>query len=234
MQQGQPIHVLYEDRQLLAVSKPQGLVAEYEPHLKFSLESMALNYIRSKEKYPQKCFIGLPHRLDRPVSGVVLLAKKKSALKMLVEIFAKREIEKTYLAIVENQPPQLEDELVNWLVKDTEKRKAIIYPTQVRDAMRVVLQYQQVAQNQQGYLLQIKLITGKFHQIRAQLANMGCPIVGDAHYGSTKPYKENAIGLHARSLKLVHPITNEPLDITAPLPDDEMWILFNSAINSNI
>lgn len=223
MQEALPIHVLYEDRQLLAVNKPQGLVSEYEPHLKFSLESMALNYIRSQEKYPQKCFIGLPHRLDRPVSGVVLLAKKKSALKMLVDIFAKREIEKTYLAIVRNKPPQPEAELVNWLVKDTAQRKAFIYPTQVRDAMRVVLQYKQIGESAVGYLLQIKLITGKFHQIRAQLSHMGCPIVGDAHYGSTVAYKENAICLHARSLKLVHPFTGEPLDIGAPVPDDEKW-----------
>jgi 23S rRNA pseudouridine1911/1915/1917 synthase len=198
-------------------------VVEYEPHLKYTLESLAMNYIRSKEKYPQKCFIGLPHRLDRPVSGVVLFAKKKSVLKMLVEIFSKREIEKTYWAITENRPAKDEDELVNWLFKDTEKRKAIIYDTQVRDSMKVILRYKFIAQNEKGSLLEIKLITGKFHQIRAQLGHMGCPVVGDAHYGSTKPYKENAICLHARQLKLVHPITNEPLNIIADVPDDEMW-----------
>ena len=220
------LKIIYEDKQLLAVNKPQGIVTEYEPHLNFTLESLALNYIRSQQKYPQKCFIGVPHRLDRPVSGVVLFSKKKSVLKMLMEIFSKREIEKTYLAIVETKPAKAEDELVNWLVKDTDIRKAIIYNNEVKNSMRVVLRYKFISENKYGSLLQIKLITGKFHQIRAQLAHMGCPIIGDAHYGSSKPFKENAICLHARELKLIHPISNEPLSLIAELPDDEIWQSF--------
>ena len=219
--------IIYQDKQLLAVNKPQGIVTEYEPHLNFTLESLALNYIRSQEKYPQKCFIGVPHRLDRPVSGVVLFSKKKSVLKMLMEIFAKREIEKTYWAIVENKPAKAEDELQNWLVKNTEIRKAIIHNQEVKEAMRVVLRYKFIAQNDYGSLLEIKLITGKFHQIRAQLAHIGCPIIGDAHYGSTKSYKENAVCLHARELKLLHPITQEPLTFAADVPDDEIWKSFS-------
>jgi 23S rRNA pseudouridine1911/1915/1917 synthase len=221
------LNILYEDRQLLALNKPHGIVVEFEPHLKFTLESQALNYLRSREKYPQKCFIGVPHRLDRPVSGVVLFAKKKLALKQLVEKFTQREMDKTYLAIVEKPPVQPEAELTNWLVKDTAQRKALIYATQVRDSMRVILQYKTLAQNSTGTLLQIKLITGKFHQIRAQLAHIGCPIIGDAHYGSTVTYKENAICLHARQLQLLHPETNAPLVITAPVPDDAMWSKFS-------
>ena len=219
--------IIYQDKQLLAVNKPQGIVTEYEPHLNFTLESQALNYIRSQEKYPQKCFIGVPHRLDRPVSGVVLFSKKKSVLKMLMEIFAKREIEKTYWAIVEKKPAKSEDELQNWLVKNTEIRKAIIHNQELKEAMRVVLRYKFISKNEQGSLLEIKLITGKFHQIRAQLAHMGCPIIGDAHYGSTKAYKENAVCLHARELKLLHPITQEPLTFTADVPDDEIWKSFS-------
>ncbi len=220
------LHIIYEDKQLLAINKPQGLVTEFEHHLNFTLESLALNYIRSKEKYPQKCFIGVPHRLDRPVSGVVLLSKKKSVLKMLMDVFAKREIEKTYLTIVENQPPKEEDELTNWLVKNTEIRKAIIHNSEGKDSMRVVLRYKFISKNEYGSLLEIKLITGKFHQIRAQLAHMGCPIIGDAHYGSTKIYKENAVCLHARQLKLIHPVTKEPLTLTAEVPEDEIWQSF--------
>lgn len=224
--------VLYEDRQLLAINKPQGLVVEFEPHLSYSLESLALRYVRSNSNFPHKCFIGLPHRLDRPVSGVVLLAKKKNTLKQLVDLFAHREIEKIYLAVVDNAPPQPAAELVNWLVKDTQQRKALIYNKEVKDSMRVVLQYTYIGQTAQGHLLQIKLITGKFHQIRAQLAHMGCPIVGDVHYGSARSYKENAICLHARQLKLQHPETKEPLNIIAPLPDDEVWQAFNGLVNS--
>jgi 23S rRNA pseudouridine1911/1915/1917 synthase len=226
----QPLQILFEDRQLLAVNKPQGIVVEREPHLKYTLESLALNYIRAKEKYPQKCFIGLPHRLDRPVSGVVLFAKKKSILKMLVELFSKRQLDKTYLAMVESRPEKDEDEVVNWLVKDVEKRKAIIHNSEVKDSMRVILRYKFVAENEFGSLLQVKLITGKFHQIRAQLSHIGCPIIGDSHYGSSKVYKENAICLHARSLELIHPGTNEPLKITAETPDDEIWNSFAALI----
>ena len=218
--------VIFEDKYLLALNKPQGLVSEHEPNLKYTLESLALDYTRSKEKYPHKCFIGLPHRLDRPVSGVVLLAKKKSMLKMLVDIFYKREITKTYWAIAENRPPKDEGELINWLVKNSEKRKAIIYDKEVRDSMRVILRYQFVSQNEFGSLLQIKLITGKFHQIRAQLSHMGCSIIGDAHYGSIKAYKENSICLHARSLELLHPMTKENLKLIAETPDDEVWNSF--------
>lgn len=225
------LKILYEDKQLIAVNKPHGIVTEHEPHLKYSVESLALQFIRAKEKYPQKCFIGVPHRLDRPVSGVVLFAKKKSVLKMLVETFSKRQLDKTYLAIVENRPPKDEDELVNWLVKDTILRKAILHPTQVRDSVRAVLRYKFIAQNELGSLLQVKLITGKFHQIRAQLSHIGCPIIGDAHYGSTKIYAENAVCLHARSLDLAHPLTNEALKIIAETPDDEIWNSFKDYLS---
>jgi 23S rRNA pseudouridine1911/1915/1917 synthase len=224
------LKILFEDKYLLAINKPHGIVVEREPNLKYTLEGFALDYIRSKEKYPQKCFIGVPHRLDRPVSGVILFSKKKSVLKMLVEIFSKREIEKTYLAIVENRPQKDEAELMHWLVKDFVQRKAIIYPTQVKNSMRVILRYKFISQNESGTLLEVKLITGKFHQIRAQLSHIGCPIVGDVHYGSVKPYKENAICLHARKLYLVHPMTSERLEIKADVPDDAIWDSFKNVL----
>lgn len=225
-----PLQILFEDKYLIALNKPQGMVVEKELHLNSNLQSLALDYIRSKEKYPQKCFIGVPHRLDRPVSGVALFAKKKSVLKMLGDVFLKHEIEKTYLAIVENRPPKDEDELVNWWLKDLDKRKAIIHNGQVKNSMKVILLYKLISQNKFGALLQIKLITGKFHQIRAQLAHINCPVIGDTHYGSLKTYKENSICLHARKLELVHPVTKENLKIVAETPDDEIWNSFKSEI----
>lgn len=142
--------IIYEDKYLLAINKPQGIVSEHESHLRFSVESMALNYCRSREKYPQKCFIGMPQRLDRPVSGVLLFAKKRSVLKMLVETFTKRELDKSYYAIVETRPEKDEAELVNWLVKDTLQRKAILHKTEVKDSVRAVLRYQFMNQNSFG------------------------------------------------------------------------------------
>lgn len=218
--------IIYEDKYLLAVNKPQGIVSEHELHLRFSVESMALDYCRSREKHPQKCFIGMPQRLDRPVSGVLLFAKKRSVLKMLVETFTRRELDKSYYAVVETRPEKDEAELVNWLVKDTLQRKAILHKTQVKDSVRAVLRYQFISQNNFGTLLKVKLVTGKFHQIRAQLAHIGSPIIGDDRYGSTKGYIENAVCLHARSLEIVHPVTNEPLKLIAETPEDAIWNSF--------
>lgn len=220
------LKIIYEDKHLLAVNKPHGLVSEHEAHLKFSVQSLALDFCRSHEKYPQKCFIGMPQRLDRPVSGVLLFAKKRSVLKMLVETFTKRELDKSYYAIVVTRPEKDEAELVHWLIKDTLQRKAILHTTQVKDSARAVLRYKFIAQNNFGSLLKVKLVTGKFHQIRAQLAHIGSPIIGDVHYGSTKVYLENAVCLHARSLEIVHPVTNEPLKLIAEFPDDEVWNSF--------
>lgn len=222
--------VLFEDKYLLVLNKPSGLVAESDEAGHESLQGQALQYIRAKEKYPDKCFIGLPHRLDRPVSGLVLLAKKKSVLKMLSEIFATRQITKTYVAITETCPTEKEGILVNWLVKDKVQRKAIIRTKQVKDAARAELHYRVLAQQNNRALLEIKLLTGKYHQIRAQLAHIGCAVLGDTLYGSKVLYQENAICLHAHKLQLIHPLTAEPLDLTAPLPDDDKWNDFKNSL----
>lgn len=223
-----PQQILFEDGYLLAVNKPHGLVSDRDERIPHTLESLALDYLRSKTKYPQKCFIGLPHRLDRPVSGVVLLAKKKSVLKLLGEMFENRAIMKTYLAITENRPLQKEGELTHWLAKDVKQRKAVIYAHEVKGAVKAVLAYSVLnASGEAGTLMQIKPLTGKFHQIRAQLAHIGCPIIGDALYGSCKPYRENALALHASQLELTHPVTNVGLKIIAPTPQDELWQCFS-------
>ena len=229
--QSAAIQILFEDAYLLAVNKPPGIVVESAQVTHQTLQAQALSYIRSKEKYPDKCFIGPPHRLDRPVSGVVLLAKKKSVLKMLTEIFAGRQVAKTYLAITEQCPEEKEGVLVNWLVKDMALRKAIIHNQEVKNSARVELRYHVIAQENNKTLLRVELITGKYHQIRAQLAHAGCPIIGDSHYGSSVLYHENAIGLHAYRLQLTHPVTNERLEITAPPPDDDMWHDFKNYMN---
>jgi len=223
------LNILFEDKHLLAINKPHGMVTEFMPQF-ITLESLALDYIRSKEKYPQKCFIGLPHRLDRPVSGVALFAKKKSVLKMLAELFEKRDITKTYLTIVEHRPPKTEGEMAHWLVKDVAQRKAIVHKREVKGSVQAVLQYQFISENEAGALLQIKLITGKYHQIRAQLSHIGYPIIGDAHYEASKIYKDNAIALHARKLEFIHPITHVQLIITAPPPNDKLWSSFKNVI----
>lgn len=218
--------ILFEDNYLLALNKPQGIITEFDTRFPVSLQALALRYLQAKEKYPEKCFTGLPHRLDRPVSGVVLFAKKKSVLKALSLLFEQRAIEKTYYAVVEKCPDKQTDELIHWLVKDLKQRKAILHTKAVNGAVRVVLSYSCVAENSSGVLLRIRLVTGKFHQIRAQMAGIGCPVAGDTLYGATRQYKENAIALHAGMLQLAHPITQEQLTIRAPFPDDNLWNVY--------
>ena len=150
---------------------------------------------------------------------------------MLTEIFAGRQVTKTYLAITEHCPEKKEGVLVNWLVKDVGLRKAIIHKQEIKGAARVELRYRVITQLNHKTLLQIELITGKYHQIRAQLAYAGCPVIGDSHYGSSVPYRTNAIGLHAYRLQLTHPVTHEHLEITAPPPDDDKWNDFKNCID---
>lgn len=217
------VEVLFEDKYLLAVNKPAGLVIERTGHMKSSLETKAFFYLREKEKYPQKVFIGLPHRLDRPVTGVVVFAKKRSVLKALVELFRIREMKKTYYALLENTPPQPEAELSQWHRKNEELRKAELFNEEQPNTNRARLIYKVLQQTPAGTFVEVQLITGKFHQIRAQMAGMGCPIVGDALYGAKTTYFENAIALHARRLQFVHPVTNETMCIEAPFPANQFW-----------
>lgn len=224
------LKVLFEDKHLLAVNKPSGIVVE-DGHHKFTLETLALDYIKSKDQWPWKCFIGVPHRIDRPVTGAVLFAKKRSVLKLLVEQFKHRELKKIYYAIVEKRPALDEDELIHWHRKNDELRKAELFDTELEGTHRARLKYQVLAENDKGVLLEVQLITGKFHQIRAQLAKAGCPIVGDETYGGTKVYKPTTIALHARSLQLRHPVTGEQVCVEAPVPNDELWQSFATGIN---
>lgn len=206
--------ILYESAWLLAVNKPAGLLVEQSPHYP-SVESWAENYVAQQTRKP---FIGIVHRLDRPVSGVLLLAKRKAALKDLNEQFRQRTIQKTYLALVEKEPPAPSGKLLHWLKKDVKNKKAIIYNHLVNQSDECLLGYNFQYKIGNYYLLKIELHTGKFHQIRAQLAAIGCPIVGDEKYGATNAYQKDAIALHANVLRFKDPLSGDPLTIEAPAP----------------
>ncbi|MFN7115815.1 MAG: RluA family pseudouridine synthase [Saprospiraceae bacterium] len=208
------IDILYESTWLLAVNKPAGVLVEKSPYYP-SVETWAENYVAQQSKKP---FVGIVHRLDRPVSGVLLLAKKKAALKDLNEQFRLRTIQKTYLALVENEPPTPSGALLHWLKKDIINKKAIIYNNAVKQSEECRLDYNIIEKKGAFYLLQITLHTGKFHQIRAQLAAIGCPIVGDEKYGAAHFYKNDAIALHANRLIFKDPLTAQPVIVEAPAP----------------
>lgn len=208
------IPVLYESKWLLAINKPAGLLVEHSAYYP-SVEDWAKSYVAKQEKQP---FIGIVHRLDRAVSGVLLIAKRKAALQNLHEQFRERQVQKTYLALVEKMPPNKNGTLTHWLRKDVQIKKAHIFDKPTENAQECRLTYRVVEKKSIGILLEIDLHTGKFHQIRAQLAHIGCPIIGDVKYGVAIPYQSDAIALHAWRVHFKEPINGEIITVEAPIP----------------
>ncbi len=213
------ISVLYENEWLLVVNKPAGVQVEASIHGYCSIESWARQYLSGKAKKPP--FVGIVHRLDRPVSGALVLAKRKTALQQLNAQWAQRQVKKVYLAVVEKAPDAPGGTLIHYLKRDAEGKKALVVDAPVKDAAACRLDYEIVAEKKARFLLKIQLHTGKFHQIRAQLAKIGCPILGDTLYGSTSPYRQDAIALHAQELEFTDPLRQALVCIEAVHPFDE-------------
>ena len=192
--------IIKETPQYLAIQKPSGLIVEKNPYESPTIEDMALEYLQSSKP---SAYLGIIHRLDRVTSGVLLLAKKKSALKAFNELFSRRQIQKKYLALVEKAPPKSRGKLIHWLEKDLKNKKAIVYNQAHKKAVKCELQYRLLERNVYGYMVEIKPKTGKFHQIRAQFAAIGCPIVGDEKYGAkfNSDFGKKSIALHACKLR---------------------------------
>lgn len=215
--------VLYEDNHLLIVNKPAGLLVQPDATTPEALETLLKQYIKQKYDKPGEVFLGVCHRIDRPVSGIVIFAKTSKALARMNELFKTRNITKTYWAVVENKPPQPQAVLKHWLKKDGTKNKSYAYTKPVQDSSPCELSYQLLATGDRYYLLEVNPVTGRHHQIRVQLAHMGCPIKGDIKYGAKRTNRDGSICLHARSIAFTHPVKNEPVQITAPVPEDALW-----------
>ncbi len=207
------IPILLETPQLLVVNKPAGIAVEFQSHGYPSVEAWAHQYLG---KHGKKDFVGIVHRLDRPVSGVLLLAKKPMALKLLNQQFATRTVEKTYLAIVEGTAVQESGKLEHWLEKDVVAKRAVVSKKGHPNAARCALSYRKAGETIWGALLEIKPLQGKFHQIRAQLSAAGMPIVGDSLYGAQKSFLTDTIALHASSLRFRNPSDGNILELHAP------------------
>jgi len=181
-------------------------------------------YLKEKYNKPGDVFLGVTHRLDRPVSGVVLFAKTSKALTRLNEMFRNQEVKKTYWAIVKERPEQPEGRLEHYLVRNEKQNKSIAYEKERSDAKKAALSYKLIAHSDTYYLLEVQLETGRHHQIRCQLAKMGCPIKGDLKYGFPRSNPNGGISLHARSVEFIHPVSKLPISLTAPVPvDDKLW-----------
>lgn len=219
------MEVIYEDNHLLAVCKAPGELVQGDRTGDEPLVESCKAYIKEKYHKPGAVFLGVVHRLDRPVSGVVLFARTSKALSRLNEVFRSREdLEKVYLAIVEGRPAEPSGTLRHTLLRDRKQNRSFPVRPGTREAKEAVLDYRLIADLPEGQsLLEVHLHTGRHHQIRAQLAAIGCPIVGDVKYGASRPLPDASIALHARSLTLIHPTRKEPITLTADLPDTPVW-----------
>ena len=215
--------VLYEDNHLIAVKKLSGEIVQSDQTGDITLADNVKAYIKKKYKKPGEVFLGIIHRLDRPVGGVIVFARTSKALSRMNELFREKKIKKEYWAIVEEKPPLEKDRLINWVKKNQEKNRSRAYDTEVNESKKAILCYQLVGRSRNYFYLRINPLTGRHHQIRVQLSNIGCRIKGDVKYGAKRTNKDGGIHLFAKSISFIHPIKKEPLIISANPPIDPLW-----------
>ncbi len=225
------MQVLYEDNHIIAVNKQNSDLVQGDHTGDETLVDQVKAYIKKKYNKPGDVYLGVAHRLDRPVSGVVVYARTSKALVRLNEMFKNGEVDKTYYAIVQKRPKELEATLTHYLEKDANKNKSHAYTKAKGKAKKAVLKYKLLLTSQNYSLLEVKLLTGRHHQIRCQLARIGSPIKGDLKYGFSRSNKSGGICLHARSICFTHPVKKETITIVAPLPtEDNLWKSFAESI----
>ena len=218
--------VLYEDNHIIVINKAAGEIVQGDKTGDESLCDTMKLYLKEKYAKPGNVFIGLPHRLDRPVSGIVVFAKTSKALERLNRMFSEGSVKKIYWALTKGVPVPGEGELVSWILRNEKMNKSFSYPKEVKGSKRAVLHYKLAAASQNYNLIEVELKTGRHHQIRCQLSSIGCPIKGDLKYGAQRSNPDGSISLHARYIEFTHPVSKELIAITAPLPDDRLWQSF--------
>lgn len=215
--------VLYEDNHIIVVNKESGEIVQGDKTGDTPLSDIVKEYIKQKYQKPGNVFLGVVHRLDRPVSGLVVFARTSKALARMNEMFRTGDVHKTYWAIVQNSPEDTSATLTHWLVRNERQNKSYAYSHEVAQAKKAILSYRQIAQGQRYTLLEVTLLTGRHHQIRCQLAAMGCPIKGDLKYGARRSNPDGSISLMSRRVEFVHPVSKQTIRIEAPIPHDSLW-----------
>mgnify|MGYP002854669573 CR=1 FL=1 len=219
--------VLYEDNHIIIVAKSAGEIVQGDKTGDTPLSEMVKAYIKERYAKPGEVFLGVVHRLDRPVSGVVVFARTSKALARLNEIFRTQEVHKTYWALVHHAPSELKATLTHYLVRNEKQNKSYAYTHERPNAKKAVLDYEVIGHSDRYHLVEVHLHTGRHHQIRCQLAAIGCPIRGDLKYGAPRSNPDGSISLHARSIRFEHPVSHREIFVEAPLPTEGPWRAFN-------
>jgi 23S rRNA pseudouridine1911/1915/1917 synthase len=228
------MEVIYEDNHIIIVNKQSGEIVQGDKTGDRPLSDIVKDYIKVKYQKPGEVFLGVVHRLDRPVSGLVVFARTSKALTRLNKMFAESEVHKTYWAIVRSEELRVKSEefaaaiqwwqtLTHWLVRNEKQNKSYAYDHEKPNAKKAILKYRAIAHSDNYTLLEVNLMTGRHHQIRCQLAEMGCPIKGDLKYGAPRSNPDGSISLMSRRVDFIHPVSKERITVEAPLPDDPLW-----------
>ena len=217
------MEVVYEDNHLIIVNKKSGEIVQGDKTGDRPLSEIIKDYIKKEYCKPGNVFLGVVHRLDRPVSGLVIFAKTSKALTRLNEMFRIGEVHKTYWAITKNSPQQLEGELTNWLVRNEKQNKSYAYDKEVPNSKKAILRYKVIGRSDNYALIEVHLMTGRHHQIRCQLAKMGCPIKGDLKYGAQRSNPDGSISLQAHKVEFIHPVSKKEIIVEAPIPEENLW-----------
>lgn len=226
------MEIIYEDNHIIAVNKACGEIVMIDQTGDAPLTDMVKEYIREKYNKPGNVFLGLPHRIDRPTSGIVLMGRTSKVLTRLNKMFQRKdEIKKIYWAVVDGQPEPPEGELDHWIVRSRQINKSYAFDKELEGSKFASLAYRTLARSDRYFLLEIELLTGRHHQIRAQLSKIGIHIKGDLKYGYPRSNPDGGIHLHARKVEFIHPVKREPLVITAPTPDEPLWNAFQRIMN---
>ena len=217
------MEIVYEDNHLIIVYKHSGEIVQGDKTGDVPLSEDVKCYLKEKYQKPGNVFLGVVHRLDRPVAGLVVFAKTSKALTRLNKMFRDGEVHKTYWAITKNLPPQSEGTLTHWLVRNEKQNKSYAYDHEVPHSKKAILKYRLIGQSDHYCLLEVNLMTGRHHQIRCQLAHMGCPIKGDLKYGAQRSNPDGSICLLAHHVEFVHPVSKQLISLDSPLPEDKLW-----------